>query len=264
MNRISRGVTWLGLLCTGLTLGGPPDRAFGQTATAGQTPPAANPYQVVERGANYRVWQRTTYETGPNGIAVPKVHKYTELATGMCFKDATGAWADSREQIEPYAAGAIANAGQHRVIFSNNLNSEGAIDQQAPDSKRLRSNILGLAYYDSASGQSVLIAQVQDSQGELISANQVLYPDAFTGVKADVRYTYKKGSFEQDVILKEQPPTPESVGLSAQTTELEVLTEFLNPPAATVKEHSRKNQLPDQDVSWGATRLGHGRAFDLG
>ena len=183
----------------------------------------------------------------------------------MCFKDATGAWADSREQIEPYAAGAIANAGQHRVIFANNLNSEGAIDQQTPDAKRLRSNILGLAYYDSASGQRVLIAQVQDSQGELISANQVLYPDAFTGVKADVRYTYKKGSFEQDVILREQPPTPESLGLNSATTEIEVLTEFLNPPAATVKKHPARNQsLPDEEVSWGAMRLGRGRAFDLG
>ncbi len=220
---------------------------------------------VVERRADHRVWQRTTYETGPNGVSVPKLHKYVECASGICRQDATGAWVDSQEQIEPYASGAVANQGQYQVIFDNNLNSEGAIDQQTTDAKRLRSNILGLAYYDRASGQSVVIAEVQDSQGELISANQVLYPNAFTGVKADVRYTYKKGSFEQDVILREQPPTPESLGLNSQSTEIEVLTEFLNPPAATISEHySRNNSLPDQEVSWGAMRLGRGKVFDLG
>jgi hypothetical protein len=77
------------------------------------------------------------------------------------------------------------------VVFGNNLNSEGAIDLQSPEGKRFRSNILGLAYYDSATGNSVLIGQIQDSQGELIASNQVLYPDAFSGVRADVRYTYR-------------------------------------------------------------------------
>ena len=63
--------------------------------------------------------------------------------------------------------------------------------------------------------------------------------------------------------MREQPPTPETLGLNTATTEIEVLTEFLNPPAATRKEHVRKNQLPDQDISWGVARLGHGQAFDL-
>ena len=151
-----------------------------------------SPYQVIERGANHRVWQRTVYETRPDGTVVPHLHQYTELATGLEYQK-KGQWVDSVEQIEPYPAGAIARQGQYQVIFANNLNTEGAIDQQTPDAKRLRSNILGLAYYDSASGQTILIAQIQDSTGQLISANQVLYPNAFTGVQADVRYTYKKG-----------------------------------------------------------------------
>jgi len=45
---------------------------------------------------------------------------------------------------------------------------------------------------------------------------------------------------------------------------MEVITEFLNPPAATLTEHPFKNGLPDQDISWGVARLGHGKAFDLG
>ena len=139
---------------------------------------------------------------------------------------------------EPAPGGSVARLGQYQVIFSNNLNTEGAIDLQTKDGKRLRSNILGLAYYDSSTGKSVVIAQIQDSQGQLIGDNQVLYPNAFDGaVSADVRYTYKRGSFEQDVILRSQPPSPAALHLNPATTTIEVMTEFINPPAATVKEH---------------------------
>ena len=243
---------------------------FAQTpvnpgGAAAQTAPAPTPFQITKREGNKRVWERTVYETGPGGKVFAEKHSYTELGTGLCYKDANGNWADSKEVIEAWPQGAIARQGPYQVIFANNLNSTGAIDQQTPDGKRLRSNILGLGYYDRASGQSVVIAEVQDSQGELISANQVLYPNAFTGVKADVRYTYKKGSFEQDVILREQPPTPESVGLNSETTEIEVLTEFIDPPSASIQEHEfMGGSLPDDEVSFGVARLGRGKAFDLG
>jgi len=243
-----------------------------QTSTAPVKPaipdqtgvPAPTAYQVVEQGANHRVWQRETYEKSPTGQIIPHIHKYTELATGLNYLS-NGQWVESKEEIDAYATGAIANQGPYQVIFANNLNSAGSIDMQTTDGKRLRSSILGLAYYDSSSGQSVTIAQIQDSTGEQISANQVLYPNAFTGVKADVRYTYKKGSFEQDVILREQPPTPESLGLNSQTTVLEVLTEFINPPDARVAQLKQLSSLPpDDEVIWGAARIGTGRAFDLG
>ena len=237
----------------------------GVTTADNQTPlPAPTPYSIVQRAANNRVWERIIYERAPDGRAVPKKQQYTELATGMYY-DSNGQWAESKDEIDTYPQGAIARQGQYQVIFANNLNSAGAIDQQTPDGKRLRSNILGLAYDDSSTGKSVLIAQIQDSQGQLISSNQVLYPNAFAGVQADVRYTYKKGSFEQDVILRQQPPTPESLGLNSQSTEIQVLTEFIDPPQASVVEDAVPTKsLPDEDISWGAMRIGHGRAFDLG
>lgn len=136
--------------------------------------PTPTAYRVVDLGANHRVWQRETYEKSPTGKIVPHIHKYTEMATGMNYQDANGQWVESKEEIDAYATGAIANQGQYQVIFANNLNSQGAIDLQTPDKKRLLSNILGLSYYDSATGQSAMIGQIQDSQGEQISANQVL------------------------------------------------------------------------------------------
>lgn len=194
------------------------------------------------------------------GEIITHVHKYTELATGMHYQDANGQWLESKEEIEGFAGGAIARQGQHLVIFANNLNTVGSIDMQTPDGKRLRSNVLGLGYFDNSTGNSVLIAQIQDSEGELISANQVLYPNAFSGVKADVRYTYRKGGFEQDVILREQPPTPESLGLNPDTTVLEVMTEFIDPPDAAII--SNRLQM-DEDINWGAVQIGRGKAFDL-
>ena len=157
--------------------------------------PAPTLYNVVKRDANSRIWERTIYEKAPNGMNVPKKHRLVELATGMNYYNSSGQWVESKEEIELTPKGAIARQGQYQVKFASNLNSAGAIDQQTADGKRLRSNVLGLAYYDTATGKSALIAQVQDSQGQLVSANQVLYRNAFEGMNADVRYIYKKGSF---------------------------------------------------------------------
>ena len=43
----------------------------------------ATPCAVVERGANYNLWQREIYEQAPNGSIVMNIHKYTELTTGL-------------------------------------------------------------------------------------------------------------------------------------------------------------------------------------
>ena len=235
-------------------------------AGSGQgTLPPDTDFAVVERGANHRIWEKTTYEVGPNGLAIPQKHRYTELATGLNYWQ-NGQWVESQEVIEPYSTGAIARQGQHQVIFANNINSAGAIDEQTPDGKRLRSNIIGLIYYDKGTGNAVLIAQLKDSQGQLVSANQVLYQNAFQGVNADVQYSYTRSGFEQDVILRDQLPTPESYGLDPDTTELEVCTEFLSPPDASVTgtETVETGLDPDENIDWGATRLGQGKAFSLG
>ena len=244
--------------------------ADGQTAT--QTPGATTsvpvqdtPWATIDSGANYNVWQKTTYETGPNGVQRPHIHKYVELASGLNYLN-NGTWTASQELIAPYTPGAIAQSGPYQVIFANNLNTAGAIDVQTPDGKRLRSNIIGLGYYDRSTGNSVLIAQLQDSVGELISSNQVLYTNAFTGLNADVRYTYRRSGLEQDVILREQPQPPDYYGLGNDTTELEVMTAFINPPTASVAtaDAGSSDLEPDENISWGSTSLGKGRAFDLG
>src|SRR6516164_2214176 len=45
------------------------------------------PYEVVERGPNMNVWERTVIETSPTGQKYAVKHRFTELGTGINFFD---------------------------------------------------------------------------------------------------------------------------------------------------------------------------------
>lgn len=249
--------------------------AQGQVAnnasTASQTAPSAapspTPCQVVDVGPHHRVWQWQTFETLPNGQMATNTHSYRELASGLNYQDPTsGQWLPAEPTIEAFGGGAIVRHCQHNIIFANNINTAGAIDMQTADGKELRSTILGLMYSDPTTGQAVQIAQIQDSEGTIASPNEVIYTNAFQGVMADVLYRNRIEGVEQDVILREQLPAPEAYGMNPATTRLGVFTEFLSPPEADVTDLPVDPQTgdSDQDVNWGATSLGHGKAFWLG
>ena len=216
---------------------------------------------VVERGAHERVWERVSYEPAPDGRLVPHKHRYTEVATGMHYQDANGQWAESKEQIDllPNGQGAAAQQGQHKALFPPNLYN-GHIELNTVDGMWLRSQVMGLSYYDTSSGKSVLIAELKDSVGELQPPNVVVYADAFTDFKADVRYTYTRSGFEQDIILYQQPPAPEDFGLPSATTKLQVLTEFFDSPTPEV----RAQKGDDVNLDFGLMQMQQGKAFALG
>jgi len=181
-----------------------------------------------------------------------------------------GQWQESHELIQSVPGGAVALNGQHRVSFANDLATPGAIDMLTPEGKELRSHILGLSYFDAASGSNVLIAQVTNCQGVIVQPNQLLYRNAFTEFKADVLYTYTKGGFEQDVILRERPPLPEDYGMDSRTTHLQIITEFLSPPTPLVNDSmidagvGNGQRLLDESLDFGAMKIGRGKAFILG
>jgi len=230
-------------------------------------------YVVQDRGLHHRQWARVERYRDPatGQIAAVTNIAYVELATGMHYVDpATGKFVESRELIEPIPGGAVARYGQHLCIFSNDLATAGAIQMKTPDGKRLVSNLIGLSYFDASTDQHVLIAEVKSSQGQIIGSNQVLYADAMTDIPCSVRYTYTKGGFEQDIILKDPAnlPTPGDFGLNPATTRLVVLTEFLNPPQP-VKEVDTMNTnspstISDENLDFGVTQIRAGKAFSLG
>jgi hypothetical protein len=234
--------------------------------------------QVTERGAHHRKWAYVTSSIGLDGRTMLKTNRYTEIGTGLHYRR-DGEWVESKAVIDIVQGGALASQGPHQVGFAANINTPGAINLLTPDGQRLRSHVLGLAYTDARTGQSVLIAQVQDSVGMLVSDNQIIYPNAFddaNAVKADIRYTYTTAGFEQDIILRADPPGPELFGLDPATTRLEVFTEFVEAPQPTViestvlerssPEQRGKMVWPDfvnQTLGFGAMRMDVGAAFPI-
>ncbi len=219
-------------------------------------------FDVVARGANYKLWQRVISESDTGGEAYTRIVYYTELASGMHYlKD--GQWIESEAKIEITKDGAAATKGAHKVNFAANINTVGAIDFTAPDGKQLRSHVLGLSYLDTATGKSAMIGEIKDSIGVLHPPNQIIYPDAFTDIKASLRFTYTKVGFEQDVIILEKIPSPEEYGLNPATTRLEVLTEFIDPPQPVKTARRLKNQAIDEALDFGSVRIGQGSAFSL-
>jgi hypothetical protein len=177
-----------------------------------------------------------------------------------------GQWKETREVIEIKDGVAVASYGPHKARFAPNLNSSGAIEVTTPDGKTIRSHVLGLAYDDPQTGKMILFSEVKDRIGKVVPPNQVIYEDAFTGgVKADVRLTYTKAGLEQDVILRKQIAViPEDYGLSSASTRLQVLTEFLDAPAAKKAVAVDGNDVVgDEEIRFGAMRMVKGRAFAL-
>src|SRR5256885_13220222 len=131
----------------------------GLSATAQLSPPSTlGTPTVVEAGPHERVWQTVSVdEAGQTNVSF-----YTELATGLNYwNPATGQYEESKEQFQIAKDGsAIATNGQHQAILAADINSGGSVDLLMPDGHRLLSNPMGLSFFDTASGKSVLIAEV--------------------------------------------------------------------------------------------------------
>jgi hypothetical protein len=135
------------------------------------------PYSIVASDGNSSVWQQTDYQTGANGQTVPVIHQYTELATGLNHL-LNGQWVPSSEQIDILPDGtAAATNGQHQVYFPGNI-YQGVIELVTPDGEYLNSRPLGLFYDDGTN--TVMIAQLTNSVGQLANSNQVVYPNTFS------------------------------------------------------------------------------------
>lgn len=233
-----------------------------QTTTI--TVPASTPYAITAQDANSRVWQQTTYDAGPDGV-ITNNHSYTELCSGLNHL-VNGQWVESGEHIDILPNGtAVATNGQHQAYFPGDI-YQGQIELVTPDGLQLNSRPMGLSYFDGTN--SVLIAELTNSVGVVVGDNQVVYPNAFTDFRADLRFTYTKAGFEQDIILRQQPPTPESLGLNPDTARLQILTEFFSPPQPTIETNTLPAQagltLTDETLGFGTMQMVPGRAFLLG
>jgi hypothetical protein len=238
------------------------------------------PYdQTAEAGPHHRrhrVPQTVVREINGVQVVTVKTNRYVEIATGLNYQtEKDGPWLPTQEVIEIEGNRGVARNGPHRVFFAGNLNTAGAIELIAPDGKRFRSHPLALSYYDAAAGRGIIIAVLKDCQGEILPPNQVIYRDAFLNVLADVRFTYRKSGFEQDIILRENLPPPEQYGMDPATTRLQVMTEFVEAPAPAKRERILRKEpdpvrrlamadLIDHELYFGAMRMAAGKGLQFG
>jgi hypothetical protein len=253
----------------------------GQTAVAtspsaavqaGQLPPPT-PYAVTKQDGNSKVWERTVFELDSNGQPVPKKHSYTELGTGMNYQDAQGQWQPSVASFHMVGNFFVADTVPTKVILAPDLNITNAVTTVTADGITLSSTPVAIALYDAASGNSLVIGVVTNCTGALVSSNQVVYANAFSGVSADVYYTVKRGTFDQDVVLTGRL-NPEDYGFPTNTTRIQILTEFYQPdkpekirhPLYVEKNEAVRNQmvtpdLMDETLDFGQLVFGHGKAY---
>lgn len=239
-------------------------------------PTVAQEVRILERGANHNVIRRVSVDRDRFGSTSARTNTWVQLEDGLNYWDPkVREWRESREVIQLAGSGAVALEGPMRAIFSSNANDpNGALDLEIQNQVRLRSSILALRYFDAATGGAAVLGTVRDVRGELLPPNQIIYRNVFDGVSADLIYTYRKRGIESDVVLREVPPGPEEFGLIPETTRIEVVTEFFNPPEpvrkqellATLDEPELREAVAepdwvDEDLNFGPNRIAEGRAF---
>lgn len=218
---------------------------------------------AVQRDANSCVWEWQTYQQGPDGAMLTNVSHYTEIASGLNHL-VNGQWVESKDEIDILPDGtAAATNGQHQVYFPANIYN-GVLEIVTADGEQLQSRPVGISYFDGTN--SVLIAELTNSIGQVISNNEVIYTNAFTDFAADLLCTYRKSGFECDLIIRSQVPPPENFGLNSANTRLQLLTEFFNTPAPqeTPLPTNPLNGLQDNTLSFGSMMMDQGKAFKIG
>ena len=220
-------------------------------------------YLIVDRSDHQRVWGVANIETNDAGeVTLSTNAAYTELATGICYQNANGEYVDSVEAVAIVADGAQAVQGRHKVHWMSNINTpKGAVNVTTADGKTLLSTVYGLAYLDVSTGSNVLIAPLKNCLGEVAEPNEVLYPDAFSNVKASIDYWLTKAGLSQDIILLQQPPSPSAYGLNPASTYLQVLTEFFSATAPVATAVTNNGVEDEPYLDFGDMAIGVGHAF---
>lgn len=222
---------------------------------------------IVEQGADFRVVEWVTATTDESGEKLSITNRYTEVATGLHYRDEQGQWQQTVAEFVAVPNGFVAARGPHQVALSTELTVPGAVTVVTADGQTLRSSPALLAFTDRVSGESVLLAEVQPSRAEQIEPGTVLYANVLDSVPADLRTVYTAAGFECDLILREPLPDPAQYGLNPDTTDVEVYTEFFGsqPTAVAVREVpvGERESAADAQLTFGPMVMDRGRAFVL-
>ena len=195
-----------------------------------------------------------------------KRSQFTELQDGLCHR-VGDQLVDSSEEIQITSTGGQMTNCAYSAFFNSQLNQQGAVSVVLPEGGTISTKIIGISYWDSASGQTILLSELGDSTGQLLpSKTDVIYPNIFPNDFAcDCKYTLTKAGLSQDLILRQQPPDPGSVGMTngSQTVWLQILTEIFDPPAVGISP-SWDGGIENDYLSFGQMAMPQGYAFIIG
>jgi hypothetical protein len=222
---------------------------------------------VKSQAAHEKVWERVTTFLGDDSTW-QQTNSFIQLATGQSrWSPEESKWVDADTEITIANGEADALKTCYTVHFAANINNiQGAITLTTAEGQRLRSQPIGLAYTETTTGRSVFIAELQNAVGAVVGKDKLLYQDAFDG-DIDIVYSVKLSSFEQDIVLRSQVPSPAAFNMNPGDTRLEVWTQFLEPGNPQIQQGTiRRGENPDSDdlISFGNMQIASGRAFQLG
>ena len=240
---------------------------------------------VLERGTHHNVIQYSRKVADTNGVWRTVVSKYTQLENGLNRQDERGLWTPAPAVLEITTDGAQFVGAEWIAAFKAEPSAADSVvltTGLGNQAKRYVSHVVGLAYFDKASGDSVLLTQVatNSAPGVLTSEHDLVYPSCFVGVDGDIVYHLSRSSIAQDIRLRSGLPTPGAFQLDPATTELEVLTEFVEADTPNILSSSTGTQksgatgspvagktgadgddLGDRQIDFGLFNIGLGRAF---
>jgi hypothetical protein len=195
------------------------------------------PHKIVDRADGQRIWEQVKYLTNFN-LPIPRVeiitNRYTELGAGICYQQPDGKWVDSQPRFSLALDGSVeATEIPHKVSISPDLRSIAAVKMTLADGRLMSSTFRGLYLYDSSTQQRLLVSDITNSIGTLISSNVLVYSNCFASLKGDLVLKVTPAGIAQDVVIRESLawiPFDE-IAFDPKSTVLEAWTEFYDSPA---------------------------------
>jgi hypothetical protein len=189
-------------------------------------------YAVVARAADSRQWAKIVASTDSAGEATFQTNiSYTEVGANLCVRDALGRWSDASSALASVADGASSVNSPMAAHFAGNANAAGGtVRFRAADGKVFVCKVYGITFYSPELNTNILVASLQDCQGQLVGSNHIYYPNAFNGLNADLWFSYSPSGIDQDIVIHENPPSPSAYGLNPQTVRMQIFTEWFSPP----------------------------------
>jgi hypothetical protein len=225
---------------------------------------------VIERGPHHNVLQWVESEQ-IGEVTQFVTNEVTQLGSGLNYWDSgKNAWVPSSDEIDLLQSGAVYQRGQFKLIFASNINDpNGNLEWFPSPDTRIVLQTVGLAMTEVATGNSVFIAQIKDTQGFLTAPNEVTYPACFDQIDADVRISVNPlgSGFQNDVILHQRVPDPATFGFQGEVR-IEAWHQIISGPNPELQPGAIQRAPgvvePDTQLRFTSMMIGPGTAFLIG